>query len=56
MLKNSTSIGGTVIKRLILHFNVDKSIVMKDSLEYNNTDFYVMIKYLPLNLKKIYYP
>jgi hypothetical protein len=30
--------------RLILHFNIDKSIVMRNSLEYNNTDY--LVKFL----------
>jgi hypothetical protein len=29
------------IKRLILHFNIDKTIIMRDCLSYNNTDFLV---------------
>ena len=27
--------------RLILHFNIDKTIVMRNSLDYNNTDYCV---------------
>ena len=27
--------------RLVLHFNIDKTIVMRNSLEHNNTDFLV---------------
>ena len=30
-----------LIRKLILHFNIDKTIVMRDSLTYNNTDFMV---------------
>ena len=30
-----------IIRKLILHFNIDKTIVMRDSLGYNNTDFLV---------------
>ncbi|MCQ2817720.1 MAG: hypothetical protein MJ252_10690 [archaeon] len=29
------------IRKLILHFNIDKTIVMRDSLVYNNTDFLI---------------
>ena len=29
-------------KKLILHFNIDKTIVMRDSLGYNNSDFMVI--------------
>jgi hypothetical protein len=29
----------SIIKRLILHFNIDKTIVMRDSFEYNNPDY-----------------
>ena len=29
--------------RLILHFNIDKTIVMRDSLEHNNPDYLVII-------------
>jgi hypothetical protein len=32
---------GSLIKRLILHFNIDKTIVMRNSLQYNNTDYCV---------------
>jgi hypothetical protein len=28
-------------RKLILHFNIDKTIVMRDSLTYNNTDFMI---------------
>jgi hypothetical protein len=27
--------------KLILHFNIDKTLVMRDSLDSNNTDYYV---------------
>lgn len=31
--------------KLILHFNIDKTIVMRNSLDFNNTDYLVsMIK------------
>ena len=28
-------------KKLILHFNIDKTIVMRDSLKYNNPEYTV---------------
>jgi hypothetical protein len=28
-------------KKLILHFNIDKTIVMRDSLNYNNPEYTV---------------
>lgn len=31
-----------IIRKLILHFNIDKTIVMRDSLGYNNSDFMVI--------------
>lgn len=40
MNKNAPN-NGNLVKRLILHFNVDKTIVMKDSIGFNNTDLYV---------------
>ena len=39
MNKNVNNNG--LIKRLILHFNIDKTIVMRDCLSYNNTDYLV---------------
>ena len=30
-----------IIRKLILHFNIDKTIVMRDSQGYNNSDFMV---------------
>ena len=33
-----------IIRKLILHFNIDKTIVMRDSLGYNNSDFMVINK------------
>lgn len=50
MNNKATSITGSLIKRLILHFNVDKTIVMKDSIGYNNTELFValFIKFLVL--------
>lgn len=29
------------IRKLIIHFNIDKTIVIRDSLGYNNTDYMV---------------
>ena len=40
MSKNAPN-NGSLIKRLILHFNVDKTIVMKDSIGFNSTELYV---------------
>ena len=37
-----------IIRKLILHFNIDKTIIMRDTLGYNNSDFMVT-KYLYLN-------
>ena len=31
-----------IIRKLILHFNIDKTIVMRDTLGYNNSDFMVI--------------
>ena len=31
-----------LIRKLILHFNIDKTIIMRDSLGYNNSDFMVI--------------
>ena len=31
-----------IIRKLILHFNIDKTIVMRESLGYNNSDFMVI--------------
>ena len=31
-----------IIRKLILHFNIDKTIVMRDNLGYNNSDFMVI--------------
>ena len=42
MNKNAPN-NGSLVKRLILHFNVDKTIVMKDSIGFNNTELYVII-------------
>lgn len=30
-------------QRLILHFNIDKTLVMRDSLNYNNSDYCVKL-------------
>ena len=34
-----------IIRKLILHFNIDNTIIMRDTLGYNNSDFMV-IQYL----------
>ena len=31
------------IKRLIIHFNIDKTIIMRDSLSYDNSEVIVSI-------------
>ena len=33
------------INKLILHFNVDKTIIMRDSLSYDNSDVIVSISF-----------
>ena len=40
-----------IIRKLILHFNIDKTIIMRDTLGYNNSDFMVT-KYSYLNIIK----
>ena len=32
-----------IIRKLILHFNIDKTIIMRDSLSYDNSDIIVSI-------------
>ena len=41
-----------IIRKLILHFNIDKTIVMRDSLGYNNSDFMVikLLSYIIITL------
>ena len=34
------------INKLILHFNIDKTIIMRDSLSYDNSDVIVSISLL----------
>ena len=41
------------IKRLIIHFNIDKTIIMRDSLSYDNSEVIVSIKILLLIKYKI---
>ena len=41
-----------IIRKLILHFNIDKTIVMRDSQGYNNSDF--MVNKFLLNFIYIY--
>ena len=42
-----------IIRKLILHFNIDKTIIMRDTLGYNNSDFmvnnYQYLNHLNLN-------
>ena len=33
------------ISKLILHFNVDKTIIMRDSLSYDNSDVIVSLHF-----------
>ena len=33
------------IKTLIIHFNIDKTIIMRDSLSYDNSDVIVSISF-----------
>jgi len=42
-MNKNAPVSGSLIKRLVLHFNVDKTIVMKDSIGYNNTEFFVSL-------------
>jgi len=37
------------INKLILHFNVDKTIIMRDSLTYDNSDVIVSLNNNTLN-------
>ena len=34
------------IKTLIIHFNIDKTIIMRDSLSYDNTEVIVSIFFI----------
>ena len=43
-----------IIRKLILHFNIDKTIIMRDTLGYNNSDFMV-INFLFKNFKYYFY-
>lgn len=38
-MKNTAPVG--TFRKLILHFNIDKTIVMRDKDTYNNTDYMV---------------
>ena len=42
-----------IIRKLILHFNIDKTIIMRDTLGYNNSDFMV-INFLLKNFNFIF--
>ena len=37
-----------IIRKLILHFNIDKTIIMRDTLGYNNSDFMVINFYFKI--------
>jgi hypothetical protein len=42
-----------IIRKLILHFNIDKTIVMRDSQGYNNSDFMVnkfLLNFIYINI------
>ena len=36
------------ISKLVLHFNIDRTIIMRDSLSYDNSDIIVSFFYLNL--------
>ena len=38
------------INKLILHFNIDRTIIMRDSLSYDNSDIIVSSYYITLTL------
>ena len=42
--QNKNLIPAGNFRKLILHFNIDKTLIMRDTLGYNNTDFLVRIK------------
>ena len=39
------------IQKLIIHFNIDKTIIMRDSLSYDNSDIIVSIIILLIKIK-----
>ena len=39
------------IQKLIIHFNIDKTIIMRDSLSYDNSDIIVSIIILIIKIK-----
>ena len=41
------------IKTLIIHFNIDKTIIMRDSLSYDNTEVIVSIFFIIYFYNKI---
>ena len=51
-----------IIRKLILHFNIDKTIIMRDTQGFNNSDFMVkniiyLIFYLIFNFRFVkFYP
>lgn len=51
-MNKNAPVNANIIKRLVLHFNVDKTIVMKDSIGYNNTDFFVKTLQYKFNIIK----
>ena len=42
--QNKNLIPAGNFRKLIIHFNIDKTIIMRDTLGYNNTDFLVSKK------------
>ena len=40
------------IQKLIIHFNIDKTIIMRDSLSYDNSDIIVSIIILLIKIKE----
>ena len=38
------------INKLILHFNIDRTIIMRDSLSYDNSDIIVSLNFITLTL------
>ena len=38
------------ISKLVLHFNIDRTIIMRDSLSYDNSDIIVSFFYFKSNI------
>ena len=38
------------ISKLVLHFNIDRTIIMRDSLSYDNSDIIVSFLYFKSNI------